>query len=354
MMRPEVVRILKQLNKQFTITTKSLALTPTRISWAPLLVFCDTDSRHFIRKEEQNNFYNVLVCRGSLSITDYPCTSPVHTFFSSLYYMTQQSKYWCFTVNNPTYDIVYNEKTMDYLIYSNEVGDSGTPHYQGYVAFKKRQRMTGVAKLFPKGHYEVTKGSVEQNQTYIKKQGDWYEFGIPIGPHAGKRTDLAELYEDIHNSMSIKSIAEKHQQHFLKYSRAIERLASYHIAERNHEVRVIVLWGAPGTGKTSGARSLCTTKPYFKNNTKWWDGYDNHEYVIWDEFNPRATTLTEFKQITDSWHPCRVETKGGTVGLMFHTIIFTSNHDPAEWFTFYNEYDKGAFYRRVKDIRHYK
>ena len=60
-----------------------------------------------------------------------------------------QGKNWCYTLNNPQGPIEFNEDTMHYLVYGEEVGESGTPHHQGYAAFKNRRRLNQCKELSP-------------------------------------------------------------------------------------------------------------------------------------------------------------------------------------------------------------
>lgn len=54
----------------------------------------------------------------------------------------QPVKRWCFTLNNPTADErrhieeIITSGTIDFAVIGNEVGDSGTPHLQGFVNMK--------------------------------------------------------------------------------------------------------------------------------------------------------------------------------------------------------------------------
>lgn len=65
---------------------------------------------------------------------------------------TPAAKHWCFTWNNPpgddqmVYDIVKDWNTT-YLVFQSEVGESGTPHIQGYAEFEKPMRLTSIRKL---------------------------------------------------------------------------------------------------------------------------------------------------------------------------------------------------------------
>ena len=47
------------------------------------------------------------------------------------------AKRWCFTINNPTSDDKFwedseHEEQMDFIAVQYEVGEMGTPHYQGF------------------------------------------------------------------------------------------------------------------------------------------------------------------------------------------------------------------------------
>jgi len=83
------------------------------------------------------------------------------------------SKKWCFTLNNYTEDIissiipVFKDK-CDTAFYSKEVGESGTPHLQGYCEFSKKVRPLSVFKL-PNFHWEKAKGTFDDNLAYCTK-----------------------------------------------------------------------------------------------------------------------------------------------------------------------------------------
>lgn len=54
---------------------------------------------------------------------------------------------WCFTINNYTDEDKFWENAeqrehIKYLIVQHEVGEQGTPHLQGFLILKKKNRMT--------------------------------------------------------------------------------------------------------------------------------------------------------------------------------------------------------------------
>jgi len=81
------------------------------------------------------------------------------------------SKCWCFTVNNWTEDQKSELSRIfrgSRWIMGEEVGESGTPHLQGYVKFSKAVRPLEHVKV--KGvHWEKARGSVDQNIEYCSK-----------------------------------------------------------------------------------------------------------------------------------------------------------------------------------------
>jgi len=110
-----------------------------------------------------------------------------------------KARFWCFTLNN------YDEAELDslrkgvqtehvrYAVFGKETGKEGTPHLQGYVAFKKQTNLKRVKEVVGvRAHAEVCKGSEEDNYNYCTKDGLFEEFG-DRKRKAGKRSDIREL-----------------------------------------------------------------------------------------------------------------------------------------------------------------
>lgn len=98
---------------------------------------------------------------------------------------------WCFTFNNYT-DEEYNSIVPQfrllakYYVIGKEVGESGTPHLQGYVEFKKKCRP--LSHKLPKGiHWKKCKGDRDSNYDYCTKDNSYIIF--PKEP-----TVISELY----------------------------------------------------------------------------------------------------------------------------------------------------------------
>lgn len=83
------------------------------------------------------------------------------------------AKRWCFTLNNYTDDEissivpVFNERCRLGL-FSKEVGDSGTPHLQGYLEFKTKLRPNSLG-LTNKIHWEKAKGNKNKTSPILLK-----------------------------------------------------------------------------------------------------------------------------------------------------------------------------------------
>jgi len=95
------------------------------------------------------------------------------------------SKRFCFTLNNYTSEectSVQNKLMLNDIklaIVGKEIGDSGTPHLQGYFEFETRRRpiqFFGNKRI----HFEKCKGSREENIKYCSKDGSIvYTKGCP-------------------------------------------------------------------------------------------------------------------------------------------------------------------------------
>lgn len=92
------------------------------------------------------------------------------------------AKNWVFTINNWTADDEIRLENAfnfcNYLVYGREIGDSGTPHLQGFMQLKDRKRMSQVKHLIgSRVHVEVARGTAQQASNYCKKDEDFTEFG---------------------------------------------------------------------------------------------------------------------------------------------------------------------------------
>ncbi len=106
---------------------------------------------------------------------------------------------FCFTVNNPgagDLQSIMDETAFTYVICGEEVGDSGTPHIQGYAELEKQTRFNTVVRMLPQGtHIESRRGTAQQAMEYCKKDGTWHEAGCMR--NAGKRNDIQKLRDAI-------------------------------------------------------------------------------------------------------------------------------------------------------------
>lgn len=99
-----------------------------------------------------------------------------------------RSKRWCFTLNNYCEDDesvlarLVQSGELQYLIYGREVGRQGTAHLQGYMETTTRGGLRSIKRMLNNSRYHLEKaiGSLESNQTYCKKEGDYTELGTPL------------------------------------------------------------------------------------------------------------------------------------------------------------------------------
>ncbi len=93
------------------------------------------------------------------------------------------AKHWCFTLNNYTKENILeicSNSSIKRYVFQEEIGESGTPHLQGYLEFKTKKRPLGVFKLF-KAHWEKCR-KVKEAIIYCQKEdtrsGDVFRHGV--------------------------------------------------------------------------------------------------------------------------------------------------------------------------------
>lgn len=271
----------------------------------------------------------------------------------------KRRKHHVFTMNNPTITreqliSQFEEIGFTYIVIGDEVGQSGTPHYQGYVELKDVKRFSTLRKLFPGIHFAARRGTPEQASNYCKKDGNFVEQGtLSILPHeAGGRKRKAQWQDvqDLAKQRKFGDIAEKYPDIAIMYGNGVRKLSSFvnqPEVPRKVETQVYWFYGAPGTGKTHRAREMAPNA-YLKSIDKWWDGYNYEEDVHIEELSLVDTaTASLIKQWTDVWD-FKAEIKGSFIGRIRPKRVFiTSNYPITEVF---NSTDAPAIERRCVQI----
>lgn len=125
------------------------------------------------------------------------------------------AKRWCFTLNNYTQEDEDRLRSLtiddgvNFLIFEPEVGDSGTPHFQGFVKLDKKKRPTQLRKLVGPAHFIVAKGTDQQNIDYCSKDGNPYIYGEK-GKGQGKRSDWDNLMADLRAGATEEEVTDKY------------------------------------------------------------------------------------------------------------------------------------------------
>ncbi|QDJ95267.1 replication-associated protein [Capybara virus 30_cap3_1444] len=259
-----------------------------------------------------------------------------------------QGKRWCFTLNNPG-DVVPRFENCRYLIYGKEVGESGTPHLQGFVIFKSNKRLSACKSWLPGAHFETAKGTNEQASSYCKKDGAFVEEG-DMPNDTAERKSIA--WKSVIKSARSGTLEEDYPAVYVHNNRWYNAEYSAHRKlEPLKGTCGIWIMGESGVGKTHSVFThFGIDKVYDKGVNKWWDGYRDEEVVLMDDVTPENGKFigSFLLRWADKW-PVRVETKGGLLRVRPKKIIITSNFAMREVFDA-NMLDMEALYRRFKCI----
>lgn len=255
-----------------------------------------------------------------------------------------QSKYWCFTINNPkdNYADVYGAKNWSYMIIGNEVGDEGTPHLQGFVAYNTRVRFSTVKKQLPRAHIEEMMGTTHEAIEYCKKEGNWEEYG-EVPPNTGRKGGSAggkkkmERYKEaikLARAGDFDKMEEDHPDMYWNNYHTMKRIRMDNpkLPEALQRLDNEWIWGEPGIGKSRAAREE-NPGCYIKLHNKWWLGYQGEEVVLYDDLDrSEAQWIGAFLKTWADHYPFPAETKGDGMVIRPRRIIVTSNYSIEDLF----------------------
>lgn len=246
----------------------------------------------------------------------------------------QRSRGWCFTINNPTgwddaeLDTVKDRTT--YGVIGRETGETGTFHYQGFIRFANATAFSRIKTYLSRAHIEPQRGSVHQAADYCKKDGDFDEWGeLPEKKRNSK--ERWHFILDHAESGDLKSVRDEYPGDYLRYHdrlRSLKKRQPAIIADLCNEW----WYGPTGTGKS---RKIWEDYPehYGKQLNKWWDGYEDEEVVVIEEWAPRNEMTASNLKIWADRYPFNAEIKGGQLKkIRPKKVIVTSNYSMEQCF----------------------
>lgn len=224
----------------------------------------------------------------------------------------------------------------------------GKAHYHVLVVLDRARLKNSFCPIhILKNHYcvpfekkkDTWNSSVQAYVEYIQNKGPHVSYGDPSLLHVG------------HPDTKSKEILLKIQEGY-KASTLHNQCPTMipHISKlmcqrppRRHETRCLHVWGPPGTGKTSTVtrvmRSIdqlygLSTYNKVGGFAKYWDGYDNNEFIIIDDPAPfdmrcHPDEVALFKNVVSSEETI-VEVKFGSRQFDSYLVIVLSNMSSCE------------------------
>lgn len=272
--------------------------------------------------------------------------------------VSKRARGWIFTINNYTdKDIKQCDslgetiKDKEYMIYAFEVGKKGTPHIQGYVHFKNQKSRGTMSKALPRASFRVAVADDLKNQKYCSKDGEFYEFGKPIGQ--GKRTDLEKIVNKVRNEniRDINSLIDINPALVTRNLKNIASVIRLSLKVRDSPPRVTWIYGPTGVGKTRYVYdSHGIENVYAKSITKWWDErYIQQEAILIDDFCGKWP-FRDLLRLLDRY-PYEGQTKGGHVQINSPYIYITCDRTPKALYNkVLSDYEYRQFIRRITEI----
>lgn len=260
---------------------------------------------------------------------------------------------WCFTLNNPEELLDPEFWGCKQAVWQLEMGEEGTPHYQGYVEFAEAKSLAQMKTMdgLERAHFEIRKGTRAQAIEYCEKESTQLEDtcywpskeAVDRSRDAksrgqGKRTDIMDLTDAVRDGMSNGELCadETLRYAYFKYSAHAERFRLNAVSASrspDEELDVTLYVGPSGTGKSFRLHQECPPGPdwYWKDQGKWFDGYQGQTGIVLDEFRDSWMPWSMLLKLLDN-KPFTVEVKGGTVNVVATRFRLSSNVHPRNWY----------------------
>lgn len=255
------------------------------------------------------------------------------------------------------------EKSVAYLVEGYEIcPTTGREHGQGYIRFRDGVTLNVVQSVLGDTtaslHVEPRKGSEQQCIRYCLKEGGRHlEYGVR--GRQGNRSDLrvalewikfrvarGQYWDEIELSIAdeFPVLFTMYERKFRKYAATMRRRSRSRALDRG-AIDVTVYIGPPGTGKTRRAVAE-NPEAFIHNGGKWFDGYDGHDVIIFDDFDPERIPIFTFMKYLDRYRN-RFEVKGDFVENFASHYIITTNIEVDNWYPCAHPTTVRALKRRI-------
>lgn len=259
-----------------------------------------------------------------------------------------RARNFCFTWNNFPTDgsgaRLLLALPYKYIIFGEEKGESGTPHYQGYVELKKQMSYSAFKKKTSKKiHLEPRRGTAAQAAAYCQKEGGIITEDGEISKQ-GKRTDLIELKDKLKaGTTTVDDITMENPMAYHQYGRTLEKIQDIQNRKKYRTQMTKGIWfhGPTGTGKTHAAFKDYNPDTHYvwKDDKGWQDGYTGQGIVIINDFRG-AINYNEMLQMVDKFPYFVKRRNREPAPFLAKTVIVTSSLRPEEVYNRRNEKDK--------------
>ncbi|AUM61742.1 Rep [uncultured virus] len=263
---------------------------------------------------------------------------------------TERSRGWCFTMYGDfeEKESMLRKLPVQYACWGREIAPTtGRPHLQGYLYFPEKKAWGALKKIDKEAHWEAARKSPQANYDYCSKEGRYFE-EIGVKPVMGARTDLQAVAEEVRNGASLQAIAEAHPGMFVQYSKGFAALKNSLMKDRTTKPDVTWVYGETGLGKTKLAVELCKSF-YMKDGTQWWDGYEQQECIIVDDFDGKWP-FRDLLRFLDRYK-YQGQCKGGYVKINSPEIVITCEYPPSHFWT---GSELAQIQRRITELVHLK